>query len=701
MAALDFPSTIRGQNTGTQYTGDNGVTYVWDGYKWLGRSPTLLPGTNSLSNGGNTVQVDELGNLVTPSFTLPNDAGVPGQVLKWPLDGSILVWASDNNSGGGGGGTGNTWLSGEGPATEFGTNLGDQYLDTDTGDVYQWDGESWILTGNIRGPQGIQGVQGIQGDQGPIGNTGTQGLQGIQGLQGLQGIQGLQGDQGPIGNTGTQGLQGIQGLQGEQGIQGLQGEQGPIGNTGTQGLQGIQGLQGEQGIQGLQGDQGPIGNTGTQGLQGIQGLQGLQGIPGVQGDQGPIGNTGTQGPRGFTGEQGVSVTLIGSTSTSAGLPITGNPGDGWIVTDSGDLWFWSTLNSQWEDIGPIVGPQGATGDQGPKGDQGEPGAAGAQGEQGIPGVQGDQGIPGEKGDQGEPGAVGAQGEQGIPGVQGDQGIPGEKGDQGEPGAVGAQGEQGIPGVQGDQGPKGDKGDQGEPGAVGAQGEQGIPGVQGDQGIPGEKGDQGEPGAAGAQGDQGPKGDQGDQGEPGPDLYTPETPTDWIGTPTVATFSQGLDELAGRTVSLEDSKDRLTTGSYSVVLGSNGTLTLPGAFAYPNSALQRDTGRITCPGTASTMVYTTSSASNQHTMKLLIQVEGFEGANEAFDTQACEMIIAKSFRANAIAASVYGVVHTSVSPLATFTADWNPLTSKVEVICTTPSANSVDVKIFATEITTSD
>jgi hypothetical protein len=87
--------------------------------------------------------------------------------------------------------------------------------------------------------------------------------------------------------------------------------------------------------------------------------------------------------------------------------------------------------------------------------------------------------------------------------------------------------------------------------------------------------------------------------------------------------------------------------------------------------------------------------------LLIQVEGFEGANDIFDTQACEMIIAKSFRANAIAASVYGVVHTSVAPLATFSALWNALTNRVEVLCTAPSANGVSVRIFATEITTSD
>jgi hypothetical protein len=136
-------------------------------------------------------------------------------------------------------------------------------------------------------------------------------------------------------------------------------------------------------------------------------------------------------------------------------------------------------------------------------------------------------------------------------------------------------------------------------------------------------------------------------------------------------------------------------------GTDGSLTLPGAFAYPNSALQKDTGTVNCAGNTSTMIYTTSSTSNQHTIKLLIQVEGTVGAAADMDTQACEMIIAKSFRADAIAASVYGVVHTSVAPLATFNANWNALTSKVEVMCTTPSANGVVVRIFATEITTSD
>jgi hypothetical protein len=143
-----------------------------------------------------------------------------------------------------------------------------------------------------------------------------------------------------------------------------------------------------------------------------------------------------------------------------------------------------------------------------------------------------------------------------------------------------------------------------------------------------------------------------------------------------------------------SSDRLTNGLKEVVLDATG------ALAYPNVALQRDTGTVQCLGNASTVIYI-ASGQYQHTIRLLIQVEGFVGAAAQYDTQACEMIIAKSFRANDIAATVYGIVHTSAAPLATFTALWNALTNRVEVLCTTPSANDVYVRTFATEITTSD
>ena len=119
--------------------------------------------------------------------------------------------------------------------------------------------------------------------------------------------------------------------------------------------------------------------------------------------------------------------------------------------------------------------------------------------------------------------------------------------------------------------------------------------------------------------------------------------------------------------------------------------------FNNGALQRNTGLVPCAGGASTIVYI-ASADIQHTIKLLIQVEGLVGAETLPDTQSCEMIIAKSFRGDNVSSTVYAVVHTSVSPLATFTALWNALTNRVEVICTPTGANGVDVKTFATEIT---
>ena len=166
---------------------------------------------------------------------------------------------------------------------------------------------------------------------------------------------------------------------------------------------------------------------------------------------------------------------------------------------------------------------------------------------------------------------------------------------------------------------------------------------------------------------------------------PSDPEDTFPYPLVLTSQQGNVRITSNAIQAP----RLDWE-----FGADGTL------SYPKSALQRDTATVACPGNASTVVYT-ASGTGIHTIRLLIQVEGTVGAAVDWDTQACEMIIAKSFRANALAASVYGVIHTSVAPLATFTTNWNALTSRVEVLCTAPSANTVNVRIFATEITTSD
>jgi hypothetical protein len=76
MPQLNFPNT--GLYEGLQYAGDNGVTYIYDGVKWIGHALGQTAGTNSITNNGKTVQVDGDGNLVIPVGSIIKDsAGNP------------------------------------------------------------------------------------------------------------------------------------------------------------------------------------------------------------------------------------------------------------------------------------------------------------------------------------------------------------------------------------------------------------------------------------------------------------------------------------------------------------------------------------------------------------------------------------------------------------------------------------------------
>jgi hypothetical protein len=146
------------------------------------------------------------------------------------------------------------------------------------------------------------------------------------------------------------------------------------------------------------------------------------------------------------------------------------------------------------------------------------------------------------------------------------------------------------------------------------------------------------------------------------------------------------------------------GNSSLVITPDGatawTLDSDGILTFPNGATQQSTGSINCQPEVDTVVFTSSSQGIQ-TIKLLFKVEGTVTTGDA-DTQSCEMIVAKGFRGPTVAASVYGIVYTSVAPLATFTAQWNATTSRVEVLCRPTSLdNSIEVKAVVTEITTSD
>jgi hypothetical protein len=121
---------------------------------------------------------------------------------------------------------GEKWSSGAGPpvGTAPGTSVGDWYLDTTTGDIWEKTTTSgWTLRGNIKGSKGDPGPTGSQGPQGNVGATGPPGSTGPAGPTGAQGPKG---DPGATGATGGQGPQGVKGDTGSTGAQGPQGAAG-------------------------------------------------------------------------------------------------------------------------------------------------------------------------------------------------------------------------------------------------------------------------------------------------------------------------------------------------------------------------------------------------------------------------------------------------------------------------------------------
>jgi hypothetical protein len=235
---------------------------------------------------------------------------------------------------------------------------------------------------------------------------------------------------GPAGATGA-------GATGATGVQGATGEKGATGSTGPVGATGLQGSTGQIGATGQ------LGATGATGLVGSTGIQGSTGQVGATGQLGATGATGYQGSTGATGPQGVSLVLIGSTDTVTTSTVgLGSPGQGWINTTDGDVYFWNTLTTLWENIGPIVGPAGGPGPDGATGMYGATGATGPAGDVGATGLQGATGF---NGNDGATGAIGPAGDIGATGLDGATGF---NGNDGATGATGPDGATGLTGATG-------------------------------------------------------------------------------------------------------------------------------------------------------------------------------------------------------------------------------------------------------------
>jgi hypothetical protein len=244
-----------------------------------------------------------------------------------------------------------------------------------------------LLTNYIcNGETGAQGPIGLTGSQGPIGLTGATGPTGSQGPTGLTGATGATGSQGPIGLTGATGATGPQGTIGLTGATGATGPQGSIGLTGATGATGPTGL---TGATGATGPQGPTGLTGATGPTGPQGPIGLTGATGAAGPQGPIGLTGVTGAAGPQGSIGLSGPQgVAGTNGTAVLNGTTVPVAG--IGANGDFYINTATNTLYGPKVSGVWPAGISlvGPQGPQG------LAGATGPQGPAGPSGSSSVGG-------------------------------------------------------------------------------------------------------------------------------------------------------------------------------------------------------------------------------------------------------------------------------------------------------------------
>lgn len=156
-----------------------------------------------------------------------------------------------------------------------------------------------------------------------------------------------------------------------------------------------------------------------------------------------------------------------------------------------------------------------------------------------------------------------------------------------------------------------------------------------------------------------------------------------------------------------STNQLLNSPYDVTLDVNGNTTFPSqTYIRQNNSYTRTVNGANISGVPT--VIWTGTNDNITSVKMTIQIEGYEaGDTTGWHTQTCEAIIAERYWNNAGTLdpqmTVYGVVHTSVDPLATFTVQRNPTTHFIEVVAT-PTGTAFGTlypKVHSVELGTRD
>lgn len=260
------------------------------------------------------------------------------------------------------------------PDNSLGNN-GDIYLNQTNGDLYgpKASGAWGSVVGNFTGPAGADGADGTDG------TNGTDGLDGSSYLVGAGNPTSGDGDDGDYWLNATTGnmygpkaagawdtVTPIGNLKGPQGDPGADGADGSPGTPGAPGADGTDGADGADGVSFLGGAGNPSSGDGVDGDFWVNISTGAVfgpktgGAWGAQsGDiRGPAGTDGTNGTDGADGTDGTdgNLWLTGTVLPGGG---TGNDGDYYLRTTTGDIYGPKTGGAWGSIIGNLTGPAGA------------------------------------------------------------------------------------------------------------------------------------------------------------------------------------------------------------------------------------------------------------------------------------------------------------------------------------------------------